>query len=614
MSNAELICRSEYVTMRDGVRLAVSTWLPKDDTKNIDRLPAVVMTTRYWRATALLNDKDELQGSYSSATYFFSRGYILVIADTRGSGASFGCRETELSPAEVEDIGELISWVAQKAWCDGRVATSGTSYTANTALYSLVTAPLPLKLIVCRAPDFDAHRHLSAPGGIVNHWFIEAWGKATAAQDQNDVKALFEGGYWPPPATGVDSLLGVRPVDEDGFLPYNTEGSLLAAAITEHKANFNLSGSDENLTFVDNNLFGNASYLFDPYYQARVEKSNIPIVIRCGWHDAGTQLGALSMFASFNCPIRVIVGPWNHGGNFRADPFRPVDGNNAETIPMDKEWALTAKSLDAVFKTDGHAKSQPFTEGTSVDDQYGIVEYYTLGENRWKTTQQWPPPQTQMQRCYLAAQHQLSSTPPTSQQGSDRYQVDPTTATGLNNRWHAQTAGKPILFPDRQDADKKLLVYDTPALKHDAEITGHPVVHLWVRSTATDGQFFVYLETVDPDGRVRMLTEGQLRGLHRKVSDEIPPYKMFGPYHSLKVKDAQPLIPGEVAEIAFDLFPISVLMKKGQRIRLAIAGADNDVFAPIAGCESPEIIVERNIVYASYLDLPIINHLEKLNE
>ena len=88
--------------------------------------------------------------------------------------------------------------------------------------------------------------------------------------------------------------------------------------------------------------------------------------------------------------------------------------------------------------------------------------------------------------------------------------------------------GKPILFPDRQDADKKLLVYDTPALKHDAEITGHPVVHLWVRSTATDGQFFVYLETVDPDGRVRMLTEGQLRGLHRKVSDEIPPYKMFG--------------------------------------------------------------------------------------
>ena len=61
-----------------------------------------------------------------------------------------------------------------------------------------------------------------------------------------------------------------------------------------------------------------------------------------------------------------------------------------------------------------------------------------------------------------------------------------------------------------------------------------------------------------------------------------------------------------MAEIAFDLFPISVLLKKGQRIRLAIAGADKDTFASIPGCEKPEITVERNSVYASYLDLPII--------
>jgi putative CocE/NonD family hydrolase len=195
---------------------------------------------------------------------------------------------------------------------------------------------------------------------------------------------------------------------------------------------------------------------------------------------------------------------------------------------------------------------------------------------------------------------------PTLKEGSDRYQVDPTAATGLNNRWHAQTAGKPILFPDRAENDKKLMVYDTSSLENDTEITGHPVVHLYIRSNATDGQFFVYLETVDPDGRVRMLTEGQLRGLHRKVSDDTPPYKMFGPYHSLKEKDALPLIPGEVAEIAFDLFPISVLLKKGQRIRLAIAGADADVFAPILGCESPALTVERNSVYASCIELPII--------
>ena len=167
--------------------------------------------------------------------------------------------------------------------------------------------------------------------------------------------------------------------------------------------------------------------------------------------------------------------------------------------------------------------------------------------------------------------------------------------------------GNPIFFPDRREEDKKLLVYDTPPLEKETEITGHPIVHLSVRLNTTDGQFFVYLETIDPDGRVRMLTEGQLRGLHRKVSGDTSPYKMFGPYHSLKEKDAMPLVPGEVAEITFDLFPISVLLKKGQRIRLAIAGADADVFELISGCESPEITVERNRLYASYIDLPTIS-------
>jgi putative CocE/NonD family hydrolase len=149
-------------------------------------------------------------------------------------------------------------------------------------------------------------------------------------------------------------------------------------------------------------------------------------------------------------------------------------------------------------------------------------------------------------------------------------------------------------------------VYDTPPLETNLEITGHPVVHLFVRSNATDGQFYVYLEAVLPDGRVKCVTDGQLRTIHRKISESPPPYTMFGPYHTFERKDALPLVPGEVAEIAFDLLPISVLFEAGWRIRLAIAGADRDVFAPIPGCEAPEITVERNSRHASFINLPII--------
>ena len=592
MSNNKPICKSAYVTMHDGIRLAVSTWLPNDHSSAGGKYTAILTTTRYWRATALHQDNPELQGCYPYACYLLAQGYTLVAVDARGSGASFGFRETEFSPAEVEDIGEVIEWVARQPWCDGRVATVGTSYTANTALCSLVAAPPALKVGVCRAPDFDLYRHLFAPGGIANHWFIQAWGGTTYAQDNNDVEALFSGGHWPPPNSGANNVLGVRPVDND------ENGYLLAAAIAEHQHNFNVAGRSDKLMFVDHKLFGNHRFLFEPAYQQRIEKANVPIVIRCGWHDAGTALGALSMFTSFNNPMQVILGPWNHGGDFRADPFMQGDGTEPEPITPETVFGLTVKSFDTIFKRNALSDED-------TDDQFGLVEYFTLGENCWKTTRQWPLPQTNIQRLYLADDHQLMKDKLVSQEGADLYQVDPGTGTGLNNRWHTQM-GNPIFFPDRREDDKKLLVYDTPPLENDTEITGHPVVHLNVRSNATDGQFFVYLETVDPDGRVRMLTEGQLRGLHRKVSDDAPPYKMFGPYHSLKEKDALPLVPGEITEIAFDLFPISVLLKKGQRIRLAIAGADADVFKPIAGCETPELTVERNSVYASYIDLPII--------
>ena len=609
MSHTELNCRSEYVAMRDGIRLAVSTWLANDkaigNEKHTDKHPAVVITTRYWRAMAFQQDDPKFQPFYSYASYLWARGYVLVVADARGTGASFGLREAEISPAEVNDIGEIIDWVAQQDWCDGRVATIGTSYTANTTLHSLATVSLlrraecspALKLGVCRAPDFDLYRHLLAPGGIINISFVGIWGAMTAAQDANNAKALMAAG-WKVPKGGVENLLGVRPVDDD------TDRALLVAAIAEHTANFNVASSVDKLQSIDESSETEDGTYFhsNPYfYQEQIKQNNLPVVIRCGWHDAATQLGALSLFNSFSNPVRVILGPWNHTGDSRVDPFEPGDGMQPNANPIDYHLSLTANSLDATFKKGPHSPAD-----ISTDDQFGIVEYYTLGENRWKTTRVWPLPEIEMQRLYLSADHQLSHKAPEQKTACDSYQVDPNTSTGLNNRWYCQLE-HPVFFDDRREEDKKLLVYDTGPLEQDLEITGHPVVYLYVRSTATDGQFFVYLETIDPDGRVRLLTEGQLRALHRKVSDKTPPYKMFGPYHSLKKKDAEPLIPGEVAEIAFDLLPTSVLLKKGQRIRLAIAGADKDTFVPTEGIKTPEVIVERNSLHASYIDLPIVN-------
>ena len=133
-------------------------------------------------------------------------------------------------------------------------------------------------------------------------------------------------------------------------------------------------------------------------------------------------------------------------------------------------------------------------------------------------------------------------------------------------------------------------------------------LNLYVDSTHTDGAFFIYLEDVDESGKVTYLTEGGLRAIHRKVSKDTPPYMTPVPYHTFRKKDAMPLVPGEITELKFGLLPTSILIKKGHRIRVAIAGHDKSVFARIPADGAPIISVARNRQHASFIDLPVVSN------
>jgi len=139
------------------------------------------------------------------------------------------------------------------------------------------------------------------------------------------------------------------------------------------------------------------------------------------------------------------------------------------------------------------------------------------------------------------------------------------------------------------------------------EVTGHPLVTLFVSSSACDGNLFVYLEDVDKAGKVRYVTEGELRVLHRKVrnEDESSPHRTPVPYHTFRREDAAPLVPGEVAELTIDLQPTSYRFKQGHAIRLALAGADKDFFAPLSG-EPPDLTFHRGTPYPSRIALPVM--------
>jgi uncharacterized protein len=154
--------------------------------------------------------------------------------------------------------------------------------------------------------------------------------------------------------------------------------------------------------------------------------------------------------------------------------------------------------------------------------------------------------------------------------------------------------------------DRRLLTYTSAPLDHDTEITGYPIVTLYVASSEADCAFFVYLEDVDEQGKVHYITEGQLRSIHRRIASEPPPYWTGMPYHSCKRADAAPLPIQETIAVTFGLQPTSVLFRRGHRIRVAIAGADHDTFDRIPAQGTPIWTIGRNLTHASSIQLPII--------
>jgi putative CocE/NonD family hydrolase len=234
------------------------------------------------------------------------------------------------------------------------------------------------------------------------------------------------------------------------------------------------------------------------------------------------------------------------------------------------------------------------------------IHYYTMGEGRWKTAETWPPLGFQPQAYYFGPDAALLENAPSEENGRDEYQVDFSATTGAASRWVSlvNISGKKIEYPDRRQADEKLLVYQTAPLAGTLELTGHPVLCLYVRSSDPDPLFFAYLEDVAPDGRVIYITEGQFRGMHRKLSTPEETEMLPIPTHSYRRQDALPLDPDEVAEIRFDLQPVSYRFQVGHAIRIALAGADADNFEIIPDTP-PRWEVFRSSAHPSHLTLPV---------
>lgn len=562
---------SHYVPMKDGTRIAVDVHRPAELPE--DGLPALLEMTRYWRGAEDPETGAPRRSLSSLDRYFQSGGYVIVKVDVRGSGASFGTRPVEYGPREVKDLFEVVAWVVEQPWCDGSIGAYGTSYTGTTAELLSASGHPAVKAVVPGWSDFETYTSPIRPYGLLASDFLGEWSRLVGAMDRNDAQVM--GGH-------------VRRVDAD------VDGSLRARAVEEHRRNPPVLETIRAAPFRDDRLAGSEhSYeaISPLHWKEAIERSKVPMLVLVSWMDAGTAEGAIQRFQHFSNPQHLVLMATSHGGFFNASPFRAEPGPRP-TVP--EQFAMQRDFFDHHLKSAHNGVSE-----------WPKVRYYNLGEEAFKETDVWPPAGTKRRTWYFGNAGRLEREAALEEAGSDRYRVDFGVSTGGGNRWMTQM-GRPIFgLEDRTDVDSRMLTYTSPPLEADLQITGTPRVTLHITSDHEDGAFLVYLEVVDLDGRSRYVTEGGLRAIHRKLSAH-PVFETEHPYHSFKRADALPLEPGEPAELTFTLWPISVQVKKGQRLRVAIAGADASSFDRIPEEGDPTLEIWRAKSRPSHIDLPIV--------
>jgi putative CocE/NonD family hydrolase len=573
-----------YLSMRDEVQLAANLYLPKDLEEG-KQIPTILYLTRYHRAfgaargIAWLNPYFYSTVGKEEIRFFTQKGYAMMVVDVRGTGASTGVRSMEFSEAEIEDGREIVDWIIAQPWSNGKVGSTGISYLGSTAQLLLVNQHPNVKAVINRSGVFDVYADVSFPGGVKLDKFMEVWRNSTYALDNYTFD--FFGN------TAGLVLRGPFPVKAD------RDREILAKAKEDHRGNFDIFPPLEELTFRDELVpaLGESIDDYSPHtHMAAYVASQTPIFIISGWYDGANARAAVHNYLSEANTQRLLLGPWDHGPKEFISPF-----DHDDKVRFDVYTEMLRFFDYHLYGIDNGIKNEL------------PVAYYNMGQEEWRQTENWPPTNSKMERLYLSGDQQLAEQPSAIASGVLEHRIDTTQHTGDGSRWNSLTPAfryEKIGYPDWQERAANLLTFSGPRLTSPLDITGHPLVRLTLKVDATDATVFVYLQDKAPDGSLTYITEGQFRAIHRKESDKIPPYPVFGPYHTFEQADAMAVAPGEDFSLCFDLLPVSYTLPAGHQLQLAIAGADFHHFEVLEdGPSYLKVVVEEGV---SFLELPVV--------
>jgi predicted acyl esterase len=486
----------------------------------IERSPVLIAWAAYDKDTDRLGGGPFIDES-GVHPYVIKSGYTVLRIQPRGTGRSQGSAPLELfSPAEVQDLIDAIEWTAHQPWCDGSIGMTGMSYFAMIQLRVAGFKPKHLKAIFPYKGTTDLFRMGWSRGGTPYTGAMEGF-------------VCFEGSD-PPRIPTTLRHLASRFLNTDRFAR-----KMSAPDVSEKMIRGLLGKIKPRKLAIDryvrrsfDGVFEDGTFWADHSSWPRLQNIDIPVCI-------GIDPGAVGFhyFAAFEA--------WH---NIRSPKFLFI-GPPAYTFP----WADYQEELVAWY--DWQLKG--------IDNGYADlprVRYWLQGAERWKSASDWPVPGTRAETLYLSAgeagplgvQRLLASAPPAV--GSQSFLAIPSAS---------------FVVPELDTYHAQLLRYQSEPYALDTETVGPVTLTLWLSANAIDAYVVARLSDIAPDGRRTKLAWGWLLASRRAIDHaRSTPSEVV---HDHSSQAAQPLVPGEPAQLVISLMPIANLFRTGHRMEVEIA-------------------------------------------
>jgi len=580
---------SDYLALSNGTRLSYDLILPtKKGVPANGRLPVLFKYTPYlrtftifdsngkniiadlydlgWKEKAMLrirywiSDEGRLMGPLFRTRWLndmVKHGYAVIVVERPGTGASFG-RLNPSFEAGAREVDEILNWIAAQEWCDGNIGMYGDSWQGQIQFSAASTGNPHLKAILPASTWLDNYTGSLYPGGVYNKAFGAFFEWSQRFLNSNVI-------------TSVDK-------DQDGKLLAQARAERGHATVGEKFTEVFKQFQYRDSTTPEGYKIWLDS-MADPRFMHRVNRARVPTYMVAGWYDLFVR-DMFVLYANLSAPKRLLVRPLDHS-------------------------VIEKNQFDLDFGVEAHRWFDYWLKGINngIMDEPPI-HYYLLGsptKEAWQTADAWPLTNMETKKFYFGSTLQLE---PSSASGCyDTYRVDYSTTTGRLSRWTAVNWGHN--YPNMRSNDSKALTYTTAPLESSVRVIGHPVVHAWVRTDASDLDVFAYLEEVDEDGNSTYVTEGNLRASHQALGKA--PFENLGlPWHHHFQSELKAIPSGEPVELVLDLLPTAFEFSKGRRIRLAVAFADSDNFDTPVIDPAPAVQVLRDRNHPSFIMLPLL--------